>query len=167
MQSRRKTIVINKEFQHHYALMAVVMTVLLINLFIIIRMLLPGGDPIDFSPGTALLVAGIEIAVMAAVWYGSLKVSHKVAGPVFVFTRQVKAVGAGDLTARVKLRTKDMFQEEAAEINVALDQLQAKIDSVKGITSELQQAQQAGQDAGTHVDRLVAELESLRTAEED
>lgn len=166
MDNRRQIIVINKEFQQHYAMIAVAMTVLLTNLFIIARLLLPFGAPLDFTLGMALSVGAVELVLIAVVWYGSLKGSHKVAGPVFVIARQVGLVGAGDFTARIKLRERDMFQDEAGKINVALDQVQAKIDTLKVLANELQAAQAAGQETGSQVELLVKELASMRTTEE-
>jgi methyl-accepting chemotaxis protein len=166
MDNRRQTVVINKEFQHHYALMAVALVVLCTNLFIIARVLLPIDPPLELTVGTASIVAVFELMVIAVVWRASILSSHRIAGPVYVFTRQIKAVGAGDLTARIRLRDKDRFKVEAAEMNAALDDLQAKLEGIKALTSELQGVQASGGDASAHVDKLVEELATLQTKRE-
>lgn len=166
MDNRRKIVVINKEFQHHYALMAVALAVLCTNLFIIARILLPIEPPLELTVGMALAVAFIELLVIAVVWRGSILASHRIAGPVYVFARQIKAVGTGDLTARIKLRDKDKFKEEAAEMNAGLDALQARVDNLKGIVAELQQAQQSGGDTAALVDTLAEEMAALQTTRE-
>lgn len=166
MKNRREKVVINKSFQHHYALSAVAMTVLLVNLFIIARLLFPMGAPLEFTPAMALSVGAIELLIIAAVWRASIRASHRVAGPVFVITRQLKAVGAGDFSARIKLRDRDMFREEADQINAALDLVQARIDTLRALATELQETQRAGQDTAPHVDRLVEELSGTDTSGE-
>jgi methyl-accepting chemotaxis protein len=167
MDNRRKIVVINKEFQHHYALMAVALVVLCTNLFIIARVLLPIDPPLELTIGAAIVVAVVELVIIAAVWRASILSSHRIAGPVYVFKRQIMAVGAGDLTARIHLRDKDKFKEEAAEINAALDQLQARVDSVKSLVNELQGTQASGGGVGSQVDKLVEELATLKTQRED
>lgn len=167
MDNRRKIVVINKEFQHHYALMAVALVVLCTNLFIIARALLPIDPPLELTFGTAVTVAAVELVLIALVWRASILSSHRIAGPVYVFARQIKAVGAGDLTARINLRDKDRFKEEAADMNAGLDTLQAKVDSIKSLAAELQRLQESGGDTGAHVGKLVEELATLQTKREE
>lgn len=166
MGSRRKIVVINREFQQHYALVAVAMAVLCTNLFIIARVMLPWWPPLEFTVGMSLTVAAVELVIIAVVWRGSIRASHRIAGPVYVITRQIKAVGAGDLTARISLRKKDMFKAQAADINSGLDDLQERVETVKALANCLQQAQSAGEDTTAHVDKLVEELATLQTTRE-
>lgn len=166
MDNRRTIVVINKEFQHHYALMAVALVVLCTNLFIIARVLLPIDPPLELTLGSALAVGAVELVIIAAVWRASILSSHRIAGPVYVFARQLQAVGAGDLTARIHLRDKDRFKAEAAEINAALDQLQARLQNVKNLAGELQEVQASGGDSKSQVDKLVEELAALQTTRE-
>ena len=59
--------------------------------------------------GTAVTVAAVELVLIALVWRASILSSHRIAGPVYVFARQIIAVGAGDLTALINFRDKDRF----------------------------------------------------------
>ena len=147
--------------------MAVALVVLCTNLFIIARVLLPIEPPLDLTLGAASAVAVVEIVLIALVWRGSILSSHRIAGPVYVFARQIRAVGAGDLTARINLRDKDQFMEEAAEINAGLDALQARVESIKNLAAELEGMQETGGDTGAQVARLVEELATLQTTRED
>ena len=167
MDNRRKQIVINQKFQHQYAIVVVAMTVLLTNGFIIFRSLFPGDVPLELTSGEAWGIGLFELVLVFGVWYGSLKASHKIAGPVFVITRQIRAVCAGNLSARVSLRQGDMFQDEAALINASLAELQDKIDAVNNAAKLLQQAQSDGGDAGVHLERLMTALAALSSARED
>lgn len=167
MDNRRRQIVVNREFQQHYAVITVVMTVLLANIFIIFRALLPGDQPLELTSTAAWTIAIVELILIIGAWYGSLKATHKIAGPVFIFARQLKAVGEGDLWTRISLRKKDMFQEEATAINASLEQLQGKVEAVRNAAENLQQAQTNDTDTGAAMDKLMTELATLRTAREN
>ena len=121
MQNRRKTIVINSRFQYQYSLFSVALAVLLVNLFLIIRTLFPGDSPLNLSTSGALLIGGLEILIIGIVWYGSLKQSHRIAGPVYVFNREINRICNGDLGANIHLRDKDMFMETADDINASFE----------------------------------------------
>lgn len=158
MDNRRTTIVINKKFQYQYSLLIVALAVLLVNGFIIVRMLFPGAEPLDLSTPMALVIAAVELVLIAAIWYGSLKASHRIAGPVYVFAREVARLGAGDLNARIALRENDMFQAEAQRMNESFAALRTRIAAVKALSSQLQSARAAGADIGPLVEKLAAEL---------
>lgn len=167
MDNRRKTIVINRKFQQQYAILVVVMTVILTNLFIIYLSLFSGGQPLELSSSEAWAIAIFELVLVVGVWYGSLRASHKVAGPVYKFTQQLKLVGSGQLWARIHLRKGDAFQEEAAAINASLDQLQARVEAVQNAADALTRAQAGGGDIAVPLAALGTELAALRTAREE
>ena len=163
MQNRRQTVVINKKFQHHYALVLVAVTVLVTNLVIIAAMLVPGAQRLHLSSSSALVIGGVELLLVIGVWYLSIRSTHRIAGPIFVFSRQLRAFGAGDLTARISLRDQDMFQDEAAEINSGLEQLHGQLVRLKAATAEVQAAQQSGDDLVAPIENLMAAVGELKT----
>lgn len=167
MDNRRKKIVINKKFQHQYALIVVVMTVFLTNIVIIFRSLFPGDQPFELSSSLALTIGLLELVLVVGAWYGSLRASHKIAGPVFVITRQLRAVGGGDLWVRISLRKGDMFREEAEAINASLQELQGRVAAVKSAAQDAKHARESGVDAAAALDRLLSELAMLRTSREE
>jgi methyl-accepting chemotaxis protein len=159
MDNRRKTIVINKPFQYQHSLFIAALAVLLVNGFLILRMLFPGEQPVlEFSTPTSIGLAVVEFILIAGIWYGSLKASHRIAGPVHVFAREITRLGAGDLSARISLRDKDMFQAEAAQMNQGIAALTGRIAGIKALADQLQQAHSAGGDCGPILERLGAEL---------
>ncbi len=164
MDNRRTTIVINKKFQYQYSLLIVALAVLLVNGFIIVRMLFPGDEPLDLSTTSAIAVALVELILIGAIWYGSLKASHRIAGPVFVFAREVTRLGQGDLNAKIALREKDMFQAEAKMMNDSFVALRTRIATIKRLSAQLQAALDTNEDVGPLVEQLSAEL-SLFTNE--
>lgn len=161
MDNRRTTIVINKKFQYQYSLLVVALAVLLVNGFIIVRMVFPGEEPLDLSTTMAITIAAVELILIAAIWYGSLKASHRIAGPVYVFAREVARLGAGDLNARIALRETDMFQAEAQQMNDGFAALRARIGAIKTLSGQLQTARAAGTDIGPLVEKLAAELSAF------
>jgi methyl-accepting chemotaxis protein len=158
MDNRRRTIVINKKFQYQYSLLIAALAVLLVNGFIIVRILLPGEQPLYFSTDLALSLAAVEFLLIAAIWYGSLKASHRIAGPVFVFAREISRLAEGDLGARVALRDKDMFQPEAEQVNRSLAALRTRIEAILALSEQLRMSQASGSDVRPIVEKLAAEL---------
>ena len=167
MDNRRKIIVINKKFQYQYSLLIAATAVLLVNGFLIVRMLVPGNDPVGLTGGSALALAIVEIILIGGIWYASLKASHRIAGPVYVFAREFAKLGAGDLTARVNLRDKDMFRPEANQINQSIAALSTRIVAAKGLTEQLQQTHAQGGDVSPLIDRLANELAGFTLGEDD
>mgnify|MGYP001822112464 CR=1 FL=1 len=163
MDNRRKTIVINKKFQYQYSLLIAALTVLLVNGFIIIRMLFPGEQPLALSTALVTGLAAVEFILVASIWYSSLKASHRIAGPVYVFAREISKLGTGDLTARITLRDKDMFKLEAEDMNSGIAALRDKLRVVKALSSQLQQASSAGGDISTLAQQLDSELSNFIT----
>lgn len=164
MDNRRTTIVINKKFQYQYSLLIVALAVLLVNGFIIVRMVFPGDEPLDLSTTSAIVLALGELILIGAIWYGSLKASHRIAGPVFVFAREVARLGGGDLNASIALRETDMFQDEARQMNDSFVALRTRIATVKHLSAQLQAALDADADVGPLVEKLATEL-SLFTSD--
>jgi hypothetical protein len=167
MDNRRKRIVINPKFQQQYAIVSVVVTVFLTNILIIFLSLGPGEQKLELSPGTAWAIGIFELVLLAGVWYGTLKATHKVAGPVYKFSQHLKALGDGEVWTRVALRQGDMFQEEAESINASLDKLQAKVQAVHDAAKVIQLSQADGGVTADQVGKLMAATAALRTKRED
>ncbi len=164
MDNRRQIIVINKTFQYQHSLLIAAAAVLLVNGFIIVRMLLPGDQPLYLSTSTVIGLALVEFILITAIWYVCLKASHRIAGPVYVFTREIARLGEGDLSARIALRDKDMFQPEAEQMNKSFVALRTRIGAIKLLSEQLQRAHTTGTDIGPIVDKLAAELSAFTNA---
>jgi len=158
MNNRRQTIVINKRFQYQHSLLIAAAAVLLVNGFIIVRLLVPGAQPLYLPTSMAVAVALVEFILIASIWYGCLRASHRIAGPVYVFAREISRLGEGDLSARIALRDKDMFQPEAEQMNKSLAALRARIEHVKDLYNQLQAMHSDGGDIGPVMVLLAAEL---------
>jgi methyl-accepting chemotaxis protein len=63
---------------------------------------------------TNLITLGlISLAAIVIILF----ISHKIAGPMFRLENEIKKIGKGNLTLKIKLREKDQITELAEEIN--------------------------------------------------
>jgi len=77
----------------------------------------------------ANLVTIVIIAV--ATMLVMLFISHKIAGPLFRFEKDVKAIADGDLTLTIWLRKKDQLRELAQDINQMTSCLNRKVREIQ------------------------------------
>jgi len=88
----------------------------------------------------------------------TLFVSHKIAGPMFRFEKELKEIGTGDLTKKVRLREKDQAAELADCINSMTSSLHEKVLRIQIAVENIldsAQKQNAPKD-------LIKDLEGLR-----
>ena len=113
-----------------------------------------------FSQGTltssfqnsSLVIENTGFAILPSVFYTNiitlvlillatitvvLFISHKIAGPMFRFEKELKEIGQGDLTKMIRLRNKDQITEIATGLNSMTANLH---DKVAAIQNELEQA---------------------------
>jgi methyl-accepting chemotaxis protein len=155
MDNRRRSLVVNKQFQYQHSLLVVALAVLLVNIALIVNTLLPSERPLIMTNAMALGLGTLEFLLIAGVWYGSLRATHRIAGPVLVFAREVAKLGRGDLTAQISLREGDMFQDTADEMNASFVALRTRAARLKNIARQLGEAK--GDQRVTQA--LVAELQ--------
>ncbi len=166
MTNRRKTVVINKKFQYQQALMTVAVTVLLVNSFLIFRMFVPDDSSAALSSSLLYAIAAIELLLIVSVWYGSLKSSHRIAGPVFVITREIGKLGRGDFSAQIRLRKKDMFLDMAEEMNASLELLRNRIKAIKDAAAAARCASSGSDETEVALASLYEQIDQLRTEEQ-
>lgn len=77
---------------------------------------------------TTLLTTGVLGMVVILV---TLLASHKIAGPIYRFEKDIAQVADGDLRHRIQIRKNDQFQELAVSLNQMLDALFSRISAVK------------------------------------
>jgi methyl-accepting chemotaxis protein len=91
----------------------------------------------------------------------SLYVSHRFAGPIYRFEKSCQALGTGDLTHRVSLRTGDELMELQEEFNGMAAALQALLQKDRNLAQRLSErvdelAKRLPSDAGGARDDLKA-----------
>jgi HAMP domain-containing protein len=77
-----------------------------------------------FRLWVSLGIVNLLIILVVAGW--ALVVTHRAAGSVYHVKRVINEVRSGNLQARVRLRSKDEFQDLAASVNALLDQWPVK-----------------------------------------
>ena len=60
-----------------------------------------------------------------------LFISHKIVGPMFRFEKDLKDIGQGDLTKKVRLRKKDQFTNLSDSLNIMTATLHEKVVSTQ------------------------------------
>ena len=105
---------------------------------------------------SSTVTVGLLISLVAAV--GSVRVTHRVAGPIFNMQRNVNTWLNGNLGARVHLRKGDDLRDFADSLNLLADKLQqetgSRDEAIRDAISELQKHPEAW------ADQLAAHLES-------
>lgn len=67
-----------------------------------------------------------------AVWVVTLLVSHKIAGPMYRFERDIQTIADGDLQKKIHIRDGDQFAEMAGSLNAMVDSFNGKLTRLDG-----------------------------------
>lgn len=163
---KRKNIVILKGFERHFILLSfltvVTALILMIALIIGVMWLL---DPLllgSTSLQDAIYIGIIGFVLLAATYYYTLRVDHRVSGPIFVLMRNLERMREGDLTTEMRLRQQDHLQLISASFNKSVEGLREHIQQVK-VTAEAIRATAKDPELLPLVDKLVADLSKLKT----
>lgn len=110
----------------------------------------------------------ITLALLTvATIFVTLFISHRIAGPLFRFEKELKEIGDGNLTKQVMLRKKDQTAELAESINSMVNALREKVLCVHAELEEIMSAVREGippQVIEERLERLDREIKkNLRT----
>lgn len=145
--SRRRRFVVNKEFQRSYAYIAVAYSSFGAAITAILIALVYASADFGFMPpetviGTCAVAAFLVNTVYVYVY--SLRVSHRIAGPIFKIKQYLKRLSKNDDGFFVQLRKDDLLHDFADELNDTVTQLkQNRLDAV-ALTAQAQVALQQG-----------------------
>ena len=150
---KRRIILVNRSLQFRYAgltigTMAFAVALVIANTWLYI---LRNKDILSAAPGSEAAVLGLAkyltiilLIFLAFVVSFSIFASHKIAGPIYRFTRVLEAVMHGDLTVRAFLRRGDELVELQNTLNQTLASLHSRIrydkEKVLAALNLLQQA---------------------------
>jgi len=143
---RRRQVYINKPFQARFCIKFVLVLVLG-NVISTGLTLLNTRDTLTSTfANSNLVIQTTSNAIMASVIYNNLLttagvslimimvgilVSHKIAGPMFRFEKDIERVATGDLKSRVKLRHGDQLEALATSLNTMIDHLNTELTDIK------------------------------------
>ena len=136
---RRKNYLINKEVQIKYALLTILLlasysVILLMTIFAPYFMALDAGLPLREQAAAAEIIllfhrnlwVGLSAIIILCGIY-TIFITHKIVGPVFVFTRLARDVTSGDFNRRIYLRKRDDFHNVADDLNSMVDTIEASL----------------------------------------
>lgn len=169
---KRSSYFIKKEFQFKF--------ILRFCLLVLIGAVISTGLVFLFSQGTLtssfqhsrLIIKNTGVAILPSVIYTNLItlalitlatiivtlfVSHKVAGPMFRFEKELKAIGEGNLTNKIMLRKKDQIKDMADCLNNMVASLREKILDIQ---TEVEHIRNSASQQSAPED-LVEELQQL------
>ncbi len=160
---KRKTIVVDKEFQFRYLMTWVLLTTSLLAGLVLASLsvfIFFNGDRTYF----VWINAGCAGVITALSMYYIVLHSHRIAGPAFRLKRVLSDIADGRRGFRVKLRHKDYLKEVADAINVLLEKIEEKEAKVNELGRLVGELSKNGHDVGKVHDvanRVSRELEEL------
>ncbi len=97
------------------------------------------------------------VMISVATIFVTLFISHKIAGPMFRFEKEIKIIAGGDLTVNIHLRRKDQITELAEDINNMTASLNKKVTDIRtGLEQAIEKA-----ETDIAPEKLVEELNDL------
>lgn len=165
MKKRKKKVIL-KGFEQHFILLSflTVITALILMISLVIGALwlidpeLLGGAGLEET----LYVVAIGFILLAATYYYTLRIEHRVSGPIFVLMRNLERMGDGDLTSEMRLRHQDHLQEISASFNRNVAALRDQLQDVK-LTAEAIDASSAHSEIKPLIEKLVTDLAKIKT----
>ena len=166
MTNRRKILIVNIVQQRRLIMGCVLSAILLTNSLAIYTVFLNPDLLAHIETYQTLMMAGLELIIAATAGYLSLMFSHRLAGPAFAITRDLKKLACQirrDLTVRTHLRKGDFHTEIADALNLSSETLCAKLKSVKTSLTALQQQTNGDENAQRIIEALLRELAYFKT----
>lgn len=169
---RRRIHYIKKDFQLRFILKFCLLVLLGAVVSTGVLSLLSQGTLTSSFHDSRLVIERTAVAILPAVIYTNLitlglitlatvfvtlYASHKLAGPMFRFESDLRAIGEGDLTKVVRLRRKDQLVDMVASINAMREGLHARVAGVCRAVDHLEaeaRTAQAPPEVMAAIDRL-------------
>ena len=139
MKQRRAQIVVDDNFQYQVAIVGILVSFILINTTLIAGFFVSNLVVLDLPPELVLaIVLGLaEIICLIIVFFLTLKLSHRIAGPLYQVKRNLKEIGEGDLTIKTKFRKTDHFQDLGTQLTKTTEQLCERLRRLQETTEML------------------------------
>lgn len=166
---KRKSYFVKKDFQFRF--------ILKFCIILLIGVIISTGLLFLFSQKTLtssfeqsrLIIKNTGLAILPSVLYTNLItlglitlatiivtlfVSHKIAGPMFRFEKELKEIGGGDFTRRVTLREKDQITDMADRLNNMIASLQDKVIDIRTEVEHVRKSASTQNAPKTLIDEL-------------
>jgi len=136
---QRSQLFIKRQFQQSLILETLLVMFILINVMVTACYFLIDSisDIQTLKHYMAYTVTGLEVIGFIVFYRINLRSSHRVAGPVFVIERCLKAIQRGDLSFTMHLRKHDQFHEVKDQMNDTVAVLKNQLSSAQALTSRI------------------------------
>ena len=104
-----------------------------------------------------MLIVAIGIGIAAMVVF--IMLSHRIAGPLYRFEKDLEDISSGDLTKRISLRKTDQLTELKESLNVLIDSFDHRMARIRSHVAELKELVDKRGDPAK-INRLVETLKS-------
>ncbi len=163
---KRKNTIILREFEQHFILLSfmTVITALLLLVALIVGVVWLFDPAILGNNGLqkALYVGAAALVLFAFTYYYTMRINHRVSGPIFVLMRNLDRLGEGDLTTEMRLRHQDHLQEITGSFNRNIGQLRSEIQTLKTIAGAISSANNQ-KEIQPLLDKLTKKLNTIKT----
>ncbi len=143
---KRRQLYINKEFQFRFIFKFFLILILGGAISIGLTLFNTNDSLTTTYMNSKLVIQNTSLAIMPSVIYTTLittfviglvvimvtlLVSHKIAGPMYRFEKDIKRIAGGDLKFRIRIRKSDQFQEIALSLNAMIEALSNRVSAIK------------------------------------
>lgn len=169
---KRRQYLINKDFQIRFIFKFCLLLLSASVLSTVILMYLSEGTLTSTFNNSRLVISSTASAILPATLLTNiiticvvaiatilvtLFVSHKIAGPLFRFQKEVREIAKGNLSINICLRKKDQIKDIADELNAMCNSLGQKI---KGIREEIFEISEMAKN-GSEIQQMSSALNKL------
>ena len=140
----RKRFFIDKKIQTKYIILTILLLLIYTFLFAVILFLpyiipLSFDYPIEEQTKAARMLLNLHQSVWPALGAVilimstlSIFITHKIAGPVYRFKKDLAEVSAGNLDITIRLREKDDLKDLAEDLNLMIKELRVFVNTLQG-----------------------------------
>jgi len=149
---KRKTYFVKKSFQFRFILKFCLVILAGVAISTGIFFLFSSGTLTSSFQDSRLVIKKTSIAILPIVLYTNLitlglitvaaiivtlLVSHKLAGPLFRFEKDLEEIGRGNLAKRIRLRKQDQLKDFAESMNKMTDSLHIRVLDVRSEVNQI------------------------------
>jgi methyl-accepting chemotaxis protein len=172
---KRKQVYINKDFQTRFIIKFVLVLVLGGVISIGLTLFNTQNTLTSSFVNSKLVIQDTSLAIMPSVIYTNIitttvaclimafvamLVSHKIAGPMFRFEKDIKRITSGDLKNRINVRKGDQFQALAISLNNMIDHLNAELTDINNQAAALSEKKDLPESCRKDILRLNEKINS-------
>jgi len=90
-------------------------------------------------PGLSLTVFIVSVSTAVVMLFLTLLITHRIAGPIFRFKKEIELIKEGDMSRHFGVRRKDQFQELAVSLNEMTKSIRHKNEEINKAYSDILQ----------------------------